>query len=111
MLIMGCRSPSSEHHGPRTPCDFRPTNDVEACLILGEVVHQGVYPHIEGMTIETAIAAAGGVTSEADLSQMIVFQRSCINTFDIVKATPAWSRVSSLNEGDVLFIPRRKNKK
>ena len=48
----------------RAACDDR-GRDLRPFFILGEVIAPGLYPYVPNMTVETAVAIAGGFTPRA----------------------------------------------
>lgn len=71
-------------------------------FILGEVVNSGQYPFVNGMTVETAVAIAGGYTPRArkDLAQLTHVRDGRAETGDTAPTTP-------VRPGDTIYIPER----
>jgi len=71
-------------------------------FILGEVTNPGQYPYVANMTVETAIAIAGGYAPRADKSKV-----------EITRNTPGQQmhgnvpRTFPLNPGDTIVVPER----
>lgn len=69
--------------------------------ILGEVNNPGRYPFVDGMTVQNAVALAGGYTYRARQSRAeIQRQDGQINERDAAPSTPVMP-------GDVITIPER----
>jgi polysaccharide export outer membrane protein len=71
-------------------------------FILGEVTNPGQYPYVANMTVETAIAIAGGFAPRADKSKV-----------EITRNTPGQQMRGNvplnypLNPGDTIVVPER----
>jgi polysaccharide biosynthesis/export protein len=68
-------------------------------FILGEVSKPGQYPYVEGMTVLTAVAIAGGFTFRADKATVSVTRKNGGKTQEF-KAT----RESQILPGDVINV-------
>jgi polysaccharide export outer membrane protein len=71
-------------------------------FILGEVTASGQYPYVVGMSIQTAVAIAGGFTPRAD-RHVAVLQRQINGEIQVGKA-PLWQPVMP---GDTITIRER----
>ncbi|HUO54100.1 MAG TPA: polysaccharide biosynthesis/export family protein [Rhodoblastus sp.] len=71
-------------------------------FILGEVTTSGQYPFVNGMSVETAVAIAGGYTPRArkDTAQITRTQDDRTVTVDVPVTTP-------VRPGDTIFVPER----
>lgn len=69
-------------------------------FILGEVNQPGQYPYVAGMTVETAVAIAGGYTYRANRSRARVSRPSAPDEMTVSTATPIYP-------GDTVFIRER----
>lgn len=72
-------------------------------FVLGEVKNAGQYAYVNGLTVESAVAVAGGYTERAKLSEARV-----------VRIGPNGSRVVSyvpggypIRPGDTIYVPER----
>ena len=81
------------------------TVDIEAYrpfFILGEVRNPGQYPYVNGMTVQTAVAIAGGYTPQA--------KRSSVEISRQLAARVAQARVPPTNPvrpGDTIYVEER----
>ena len=71
-------------------------------FILGEVTTAGQYPYVNGMSVETAVAIAGGYTPRArkDDAQLTRTEGARTVTADVPVTVP-------VRPGDTIFIPER----
>jgi len=71
-------------------------------FILGEVTNSGQYPFVNGMSVETAVAIAGGYTPRArkDLAQITRTQDGRTVTGDVAVTMP-------VRPGDTIYIQER----
>ncbi|MCI4679821.1 polysaccharide export protein [Rhodoblastus acidophilus] len=71
-------------------------------FILGEVTTAGQYPFVNGMSVETAVAIAGGYTARArkDDAQVTRTRGDRTVTVDVPVTTP-------VRPGDTIYIPER----
>jgi polysaccharide biosynthesis/export protein len=70
--------------------------------ILGEVRNPGRYPYAPGMTIDDAVAAAGGYTIHADQQAIRVTTRA-----DEAQITEQRPPTASFSAGDALYVKER----
>ena len=85
--------------------DPRVSVEVEAYrpfFILGEVTTAGQYPYVNGMSVETAVAIAGGYTPRArkDDAQLTRTEGDRTVTADLPVTAP-------VRPGDTIYIPER----
>ena len=73
--------------------DYRPL------FVLGEVAHAGQYPYVSGMTVETAVATAGGYTPLArqDRAELTHTEQGRAVTLDVPVTEP-------VRPGDTIFV-------
>ena len=71
-------------------------------FILGEVKSAGQFPYVSGMTVETAVAIAGGYTERADENQFRITRR--VNGFVEQVEAPA---DYVLKPGDTVYVFER----
>ena len=69
-------------------------------FILGEVNRPGQYPYVAGMTVETAVAIAGGYTYRANRSRMRITRPAVTEDLAVTSADP-------VHPGDTVFIRER----
>jgi len=71
-------------------------------FILGEVTTPGQYPYVAGMTVETAVAIAGGYTPRAfhDAADLT-------RTLDKVPYTGTVPMTQGVRPGDTIYVPER----
>lgn len=68
--------------------------------VYGEVKKPGGYPFVPGMTIEKAIATAGGLTDRASKRQIYLQKEKSDSNNDRIKVTLG----EAINPGDTIFI-------
>jgi polysaccharide biosynthesis/export protein len=70
--------------------------------ILGEVTTAGSFPYQEGMTVQNAIAIAGGYSARADQTDVMVSRKTAkgTNTYQVPVTT-------QLYPGDVVYVRER----
>lgn len=84
---------------PQVTVDIQQTRPF---FILGEVRNAGQYPYVSGMTVETAVAIAGGYTDRANKRRFKVTRR--INgVVDIVEASADYV----IDAGDTVVVYER----
>lgn len=68
-------------------------------FVLGEVTHSGQYPYVNGMTVETAVAIAGGYTPRArqDQAELTHSEQGRTVTVDVPVTEP-------VRPGDTIFV-------
>ena len=71
-------------------------------FILGEVRAPGQFPYVTGMTVETAVAIAGGYAERASERRMRVSRRLSGIT-ETIEATPDFE----LEPGDTVYVRER----
>jgi polysaccharide export outer membrane protein len=71
-------------------------------FILGEVKNAGQFPYVSGMTVETAVAIAGGYTERADEKNFRITRR--VNGFVEQVETPS---DYVLKPGDTVYVFER----
>jgi polysaccharide export outer membrane protein len=71
-------------------------------FILGEVNQPGQYPYVNGMTVKTAAAIAGGFTYRASTSEVKITRRSDYGSMEGT-ATPD----AAVMPGDTIFVDER----
>ena len=71
-------------------------------FVLGEVTTAGQYPFINGMTVENAVAIAGGFTPRADKSSADLMR--VINGVPVVATVPL---IQPMQPGDTVTIHER----
>jgi polysaccharide export outer membrane protein len=71
-------------------------------FILGEVNRPGQYPYVNGMTVKTAAAIAGGFTYRATTGQVIITRRTGEETLEGTAAMNA-----SVLPGDTVMVGER----
>lgn len=71
-------------------------------FILGEVTNSGAYPYVSGMTVETAVAIAGGYSERASTRSFRITRR--VNGFVETIEAPA---DYVIRPGDTVFIHER----
>jgi polysaccharide export outer membrane protein len=71
-------------------------------FVLGEVTTSGQYPYVNGMTVETAVAIAGGYTPRAarDRAELTRTQDGRTFTVDVPMGQP-------VRPGDTIFVRER----
>ena len=71
-------------------------------FILGEVNAAGSFPYQEGMTVQNAVAIAGGYSARADQSEVMISRKNAAGT-----ATFKVPVTTQLYPGDVVYIRER----
>lgn len=71
--------------------------------ILGEVRRSGQYPYVDGMSVQTAVAIAGGFTARARRSRVKVTRRDTTGN----SRTLSLSRSETLLPGDTIVVEER----
>ena len=71
-------------------------------FILGEVRNAGQYPYVSGMTIETAVAIAGGYSERANERRMKLTRR-VDGLVDVMEVPPDYV----VQPGDTVYIRER----
>jgi len=71
-------------------------------FILGEVAKPGSYPYVNGMTVVTAVAMAGGYTYRADKDDAVI-----VHANDPNKTEQKAKEDSIVMPGDIIRVPER----
>jgi len=71
-------------------------------FILGEVQKPGSYPYVNGMTVVTAVALAGGFTYRADSDEVYITRVT-----DKEKTKQSADQDTPVMPGDVIEVPER----
>jgi protein involved in polysaccharide export with SLBB domain len=79
--------------------------------VFGSVAKPGTFPLLSGMTVVQAISLAGGLTSIANATEVVITRRSGEKmrrlTVSITKITRGQASDVSLEAGDLVFVPER----
>ena len=70
--------------------------------VLGEVRHAGAFPFVNGLTVESAVAIAGGYTERAYLAEARVVRQ--VGGASVVSYVPGGYPV---RPGDTIYVPER----
>ncbi|HET6385679.1 MAG TPA: SLBB domain-containing protein [Armatimonadota bacterium] len=82
----------------------------ENILVFGEVTHPAPVPYRPGITLDQALALAGGETPDADLSDITIAhaKTAAIDTIDLTKAQQSGTTSQiTLQPGDTISIPKQ----
>jgi polysaccharide export outer membrane protein len=71
-------------------------------FVLGEVTYPGQYPYVPNMTVEAAIAVAGGFTPRADKDRVVVKRNA-----QGAAARYAMPLQSAVRPGDTVTVAER----
>jgi polysaccharide export outer membrane protein len=71
-------------------------------FILGQVAHPGQYAYVEGMTVLTAVAMAGGFTTRADTDDFTIVRKVANKVIE-----GRAQRNTLVKPGDVVSVPER----
>ena len=89
--------------GARYIKDPQVTVDVEQSrpfFVLGEVRNAGQFPFVSGLTVQTAVAVAGGYASRADERRIQITRRHADGTIEKMDVPPEYP----VRPGDTLYI-------
>ena len=81
----------------------------KAVEVEGAVQNRGLYPYVEGWTVQDYIRGAGGLTSEADTSDQYLIRMTTDSVQNILTHRKLLTLVDTLlvQEGDLIRIPFR----
>ncbi|MFA6303652.1 MAG: SLBB domain-containing protein [Legionella sp.] len=104
--------PGDAIYVPQKNKDYTETNTRHVIKILGEVKNPGRYRYASNMTILDLLAAAGGPTTQALVSKILVINMGTkletqASTFNLLKFSKSGdlSMLPALREGDVIYVP------
>jgi protein involved in polysaccharide export with SLBB domain len=79
--------------------------------VFGSVAKPGTFPLVSGLTVVQAVSLAGGLTSIANASEVVITRRSGETmrriTVSITKITRGQASDVQLEAGDLVFVPER----
>jgi protein involved in polysaccharide export with SLBB domain len=79
--------------------------------VFGSVSKPGTFPLVSGLTVVQAVSLAGGLTSIANASEVVITRRSGETmrriTVSITKITRGQASDVLLEAGDLVFVPER----
>lgn len=97
---------------PQKNKDYTETNTRHVIKVLGEVKNPGRYRYSSNMTILDLLSAAGGPTTSALVSKILVVNMGTkletqATTFNLLKFSKSGdlSMLPALREGDVIYVP------
>lgn len=110
MRVAGMTAPQIEHmviaalqNGYlRSPSVSVQVTDLRPFFILGEVTNAGSFPYQAGMTVQNAIALAGGYSSRANQEEVLLTRKSIEGT-----ASHRVPVTAHIYPGDIIFIRER----
>lgn len=86
----------------RSPSVSVQVTDLRPFFILGEVTRAGSFPYQAGMTVQSAIALAGGYSARANQNKVLLTRKSIEGT-----ATHRVPVTTHIYPGDVVFVRER----
>ncbi len=86
----------------RSPSVSVQVTDLRPFFILGEVTRAGSFPYQAGMTVQNAIALAGGYSSRANQEKVLLTRKSIEGT-----ATHRVPVTTHIYPGDIVFVRER----
>jgi protein involved in polysaccharide export with SLBB domain len=72
-----------------------------AIFVAGNVNRPGKYPYTDGMTVQTALDAAGGIATKGDAQETLILVRLVGGKPVKIDAT----RQTAMNSADTLYVP------
>ena len=92
---------------PKTEAETPTPN--RTITVVGEVNKPGIYPFVEGESLETLLGRAGGATSSASMQNASLLREGIRIPLNFLSPEEVVAKLI-LHEGDVLFVPAAKRR-
>jgi protein involved in polysaccharide export with SLBB domain len=80
-----------------------------ACQVSGEVWREGFYEILPGETVVDLVRIAGGFTTNAEKSEIVIERLSADEKVSILKVDEAAARTTAVEDRDVIVVPDKRS--
>jgi polysaccharide biosynthesis/export protein len=96
---------------PSVTVALRTASPTDFIYLLGQVTKTGSYKMVRGETVAEAVAAAGGTTTRADMTQAFILRKGQTIHVDLQQIIEQGNSAGNItmDAGDVLIVPETKN--